>query len=73
MAVFEASTGDRTGALASDYGAAAMQVNVNCGPGFVNQSLAAAVVSGSPPVGEGSGLGAWMWVFMLVLGSWLFV
>ena len=47
MAVFEAGSSDRSSALAYDYVAAAMQVNVQCGPGFVNQSLAAAVASGA--------------------------
>jgi hypothetical protein len=47
MAVFEAASGDRSSALASTYVNAAMQVNVNCGPGFVNQSLAAAISNAS--------------------------
>ena len=41
MAVFGAASSDRKNALASDYVTAAMQVNVQCGPNFVNQSLAA--------------------------------
>jgi len=45
MAVFEAASSDRSGALASTYVSAASQVNVNCGPGFVNASLAEAVDS----------------------------
>lgn len=45
MAVFEAASADRTQALASTYVSAASQVNVNCGPGFVNASLAEAVNS----------------------------
>jgi len=47
MAIFEAASSDRTSALASDYVSAAMQINVQCGPNFVNQSLATAVTSGS--------------------------
>ncbi|KAG9234830.1 hypothetical protein BJ875DRAFT_440898 [Amylocarpus encephaloides] len=49
MAVYEASTSDRNSALASGYVNAAMQVNVNCGPNYVNASLAAAAVSGASP------------------------
>lgn len=45
MGFFEAASADRSSALASDYVSAAMQVNVNCGPNFVNTSLAAAVKS----------------------------
>ncbi|KAH7360327.1 hypothetical protein BKA65DRAFT_390686 [Rhexocercosporidium sp. MPI-PUGE-AT-0058] len=45
MAVFEAASADRTQALASTYVGAASQVNVNCGPQFVNASLAEAVNS----------------------------
>jgi len=47
MAVFDAATANRKSAIASDYVAAATQVNVQCGPNFVNATLAAAVASGS--------------------------
>ncbi|PBP22540.1 c6 zinc finger domain containing protein [Diplocarpon rosae] len=40
MAVFEASSADRRQALAKTYVPAASQINMNCGPGFVNASLA---------------------------------
>ncbi|KAH9223947.1 hypothetical protein DL95DRAFT_282604 [Leptodontidium sp. 2 PMI_412] len=45
MAVFEAASADRTQALANTYVSAASQINVNCGPQFVNASLAEAVNS----------------------------
>lgn len=69
MAVFEQGTSDRSSALTSTYVSAAMQVNVNCGPNFVNASLAAAVVTSSStavatPI-TGMGLG------ILVLVSWV--
>lgn len=70
MSVFEAASSDRSSALASDYVSAAMQVNVNCGPGFVNQSLAAAVVSGTSAVaGPGAGMGLFALVVLVV--GWL--
>jgi hypothetical protein len=72
MAVFEAATSERGGALASVYTSAASQVNVNCGPGFVNASLAAAVVtSGSPATGSGSNFGVGLFVVLSLLASWL--
>ncbi|KAF8854893.1 hypothetical protein BDZ45DRAFT_596434 [Acephala macrosclerotiorum] len=70
MSVFEAASSDRSSALASDYVSAAMQVNVNCGPNFVNQSLAAAVVSGSPSsLSAGPSWGFFALVLLVV--SWL--
>jgi len=69
MAVFEAASSDRSSALASDYVSAAMQVNINCGPGFVNQSLAAAVVSGAQPPGPISNVG--LFAFVVLVASWL--
>jgi hypothetical protein len=69
MAVFEAASSDRSSALASDYVSAAIQVNVQCGPNFVNQSLAAAVTSAgraeivSPAVG--------VIALAIFVGSWL--
>jgi hypothetical protein len=71
MAVFEAASSDRSSALASDYVNAAMQVNVQCGPGFVNQSLAAAVFSGaSIPLPFAYGNSGLVAVVVLV-ASWL--
>jgi hypothetical protein len=69
MAVFEAATSDRSSALASDYVSAAMQVNVNCGPGFVNASLAAAVSSGAPPSQPLSNAG--LFALVVLVASWL--
>ncbi|EKD20821.1 c6 zinc finger domain containing protein [Drepanopeziza brunnea f. sp. 'multigermtubi' MB_m1] len=45
MGIFEASSADRDQALANTYVPAAKQVNVNCGPGFVNASLAEPITS----------------------------
>lgn len=70
MNVFEAATSDRSSALASVYASAASQVNVNCGPSFVNASLAAAVVtSGSAPLAGPSHVG--LLTLVLLLASWL--
>ncbi len=63
MAVFGAASSDRKGALASDYVTAAMQVNVKCGPNFVNQSLAAPASSPAGALTPSSSIG----VFALVL------
>jgi hypothetical protein len=48
MAVFDAAAANRSQPVASTYVAAAQQINVNCGPGFVNGSLPAAVSFGTP-------------------------
>ncbi|CZR68496.1 uncharacterized protein PAC_18395 [Phialocephala subalpina] len=70
MSVFEAASSDRSSALASDYVSAAMQVNVNCGPNFVNQSLAAAAASGSPSsMSAGPSWG--LFALVLLVASWL--
>jgi hypothetical protein len=69
MAVFEAATSDRSSALATDYVSAAMQVNVNCGPGFVNSSIAAAVTSGSQPSQPFSNVG--LFALVVLVASWL--
>lgn len=72
MAVFESASSDRTSALAYDYVAAAQQINVQCGPGFVNQSLAPATQnlgargSGVPDVGSVGVL-----ALAVLVGSWL--
>ena len=69
MAVFEAASSDRSSALASDYISAAMQVNVQCGPNFVNQSLAAAVVSGGRMESVNPTVG--ILALAMLVGSWL--
>jgi hypothetical protein len=43
MAVFDAAAANRSQPVASTYVAAAQQINVQCGPGFVNASIPAAV------------------------------
>ena len=78
MAVFEAASGDRAGVLAGDYSGAAALVNVQCGPGFVNQSLAAAVTGGAGGrlgmgmgMGESTGPAMGAMALALLVGSWL--
>lgn len=70
MAIFEAATADRSSALASDYVSAATQVNVNCGPTFVNASLAAAAVSSASTRATHPG-NMGLFTLVLVLASWL--
>jgi hypothetical protein len=69
MNIFEAATSDRDSALAFDYVAAAMQVNVNCGPSFVNSSLAAAVASGAQVSQPLSNVG--IFALVVLVASWL--
>jgi hypothetical protein len=69
MAVFEAATSDRSSALAFDYVSAAMQVNVNCGPSFVNSSLAAAATSGAQVSQPLSNVG--IFALVVLVASWL--
>jgi len=72
MAVFDAATSDRSSLISGDYIAAAQQINVQCGPAFVNQSLAAAIKpSGAsniaPPT---SNIG--LFALAIIVGSWFF-
>jgi len=69
MAIFDAATANRKSAIASDYIAAATQVNVQCGPNFVNATLAAAASSGSSGALVPSNMGI-LALGILVLG-WL--
>jgi hypothetical protein len=69
MAVFAAATSDRSSSLAFDYVSAAMQVNVNCGPSFVNSSLAAAVTSGAKVSQPLSNVG--IFALVVLVASWL--
>ena len=73
MAVFEAASSDRGSALATDYVNAAIQINVKCGPSFVNQSLAAPVVSSGLSAGRVDTVSPGIGLSALVLwaGSWL--
>jgi len=66
MQVYEAASADRTSAIAGTYVDAATQVNVQCGPGFVNQSLAAAAVTGAAGRGIDVGFGG-NWALLIVL------
>ncbi|KAK3302425.1 uncharacterized protein B0T15DRAFT_496889 [Chaetomium strumarium] len=50
MAQFQAATADRRQMIARTYVEAAKQVNTICGPGFVNESLAAEVIPASGAV-----------------------
>ncbi|KAK7740583.1 hypothetical protein SLS53_005428 [Cytospora paraplurivora] len=47
MAVYQVATANRRQPIAYTYGAAAVQVNTLCGPGFVNETLPDAIVSSS--------------------------
>lgn len=70
MSVFEAATSDRNSALAFDYVSAAMQVNVNCGPNFVNSTLAAAAVTSGSRISQPfSNLG--IFALAMLVASWL--
>ncbi|KAG4433710.1 hypothetical protein IFR05_010819 [Cadophora sp. M221] len=72
MAVFEAASADRTQALASTYVSAASQINVNCGPQFVNASLAEAVNSAAVSNLHSHPAGSMAFVALLaVLITWL--
>lgn len=71
MAVFEQYGGDRSSALASDYTPAAMQVNVNCGPGFVNQTLALSNSASGLPASRVMGGSMGLWILVAFVASWL--
>ncbi|PQE03076.1 C6 transcription factor protein [Rutstroemia sp. NJR-2017a BVV2] len=66
MQVYEAASADRTSAIAGTYVDAATQVNVQCGPGFVNQSLAAAAVTGAAGRGVDVRFGG-HWALLILL------
>ncbi|KAK4146321.1 uncharacterized protein C8A04DRAFT_9897 [Dichotomopilus funicola] len=71
MALYKAATADRSQPIAATYQTAAEQVNVICGPGFVNESLAAEVVPSSGAAGAVGGVAvvARMWgTVLLALG-----
>ncbi|KAK6582748.1 hypothetical protein PZA11_005156 [Diplocarpon coronariae] len=70
MSIFEASSTDRTQALANTYVPAASQVNMICGPSFVNASLPAALESAAlAPTAPAASLGAA--ALLTVLATWL--
>ncbi|KAL2133891.1 hypothetical protein VTI74DRAFT_1507 [Chaetomium olivicolor] len=56
MEVYQAATADRRQMIANTYVMAAKQVNTICGPGFVNETLAAEVI----PSGAGSTRLTWL-------------
>ena len=72
MAIFDAAAANRSQPVASTYVAAAQQINVNCGPGFVNASIPAALSLSpstfSPPASPLLGL---VTVLVCVLATWL--
>jgi hypothetical protein len=69
MAVFDKATADRSSPLASDYAAAAQQINLHCGPSFVNTTLA---VASSPSIaGRASVPGAEL-ALVVLLGALVF-
>lgn len=71
MAVFEAASADRSQAVATTYVSAAMQVNVHCGPTYVNSSLAQAVLSAAvTPTASPASMGGL--ALVAILASWLF-
>ncbi|KAK4106021.1 hypothetical protein N658DRAFT_414512 [Parathielavia hyrcaniae] len=59
MAVYQAATADRRQWIANTYVAAAKQINTVCGPGFVNETLAAAVIPSGAGGGVSAGPSAW--------------
>ncbi|KAL2016744.1 hypothetical protein VTK56DRAFT_3133 [Thermocarpiscus australiensis] len=67
MALYQAATADRRQMIAATYVAAARQVNTICGPGFVNESLAAEVISSGGRPGRGLLLQSLMWATALPL------
>lgn len=65
MGVFETEASNTSSALHFDYQTAAMQVNVNCGPGYVNQTLGTAQVPNA--AGAAAGFGGPQIVFGLMM------
>ncbi len=45
MALYQAATADRRQMIANTYVSAAQQVNIICGPGFVNETLSAVAIA----------------------------
>ncbi|KAK4167603.1 hypothetical protein QBC43DRAFT_203292 [Cladorrhinum sp. PSN259] len=56
MNLFQHATGDRRQLLVNTYTAAAKQVNLVCGPGFVNETLAAEIISRNSGVRSSSSI-----------------
>ncbi|KAG4027520.1 hypothetical protein MFRU_029g00440 [Monilinia fructicola] len=77
MAVFDQAGSVRTSAIAGTYVQAAGQINVQCGPGFVNASLpAAAVLTGAAhrvgsEMGNGGGVMGLLVLWIALFGWWI--
>lgn len=72
MKAFQGFTSNRQSALASVYSSAAQQVDVSCGPTFVNTSLAATATSGGPGrIGVGGSVGTGVLALVVLLSSLL--
>jgi len=72
MAIFSAASSDRKSAIANTYLTAAQQINVQCGPGFVNSSLAAETKSSAPGLVPGFGSSnIGIFALTMLVGSWL--
>ncbi|KAK3375477.1 hypothetical protein B0H63DRAFT_280370 [Podospora didyma] len=67
MNVYQAATANRKQAIAYQYSTAAKQVNTLCGPGFVNESLAAEILTNAAPLGRAVGASAWQYVTLPLL------
>ncbi|SZF01452.1 unnamed protein product [Blumeria hordei] len=72
MAVFQKETANRSNVLAGNYVKAASQINVVCGPEFVNASLASAISSADKTAIDGGRIIALCWIWLLIAGlGWL--
>lgn len=70
MGVFEAASANRSSALASDYVAAAQQVNVICGPNFVASTLPPAE-GAAVPLMSGGLTGNGLMALGVLVAAWL--
>jgi len=69
MAIFESSASDKSSALASTYVGAAQQVNVQCGPSFVNTTIPAASTSAANVAAQSPAMG--MLALVMLVTAWL--
>lgn len=71
MAVFEQATSNRGSAIAHDYSTAAQQIDLHCGPSFVNTTLAAATSSiGGRTSAPGTEFALVLFLAALLFGAW---
>jgi hypothetical protein len=70
MAVFEAATSDRSSSIAGDYVSAAQQINVQCGPSYVNQALASPVADTNSGTMTTPTSTFGILALVVVIGSW---